>query len=70
MNLFKGLLYLIDNDQPASPVLIAAPHYGAATAAGEFVGELGNAAASRQRFGAAPPATAGNDNACFVGGCA
>jgi hypothetical protein len=52
MNLFKGLLYLIENDQPASPVLIEAPHYGAATAANEFAGELGNRAASQRRFGA------------------
>jgi len=51
MNLFKGLLYLIDNDQPASPVLIDARHYGAATAANEFADELGNRAASERRFG-------------------
>jgi hypothetical protein len=51
MNLFKGLLYLIDNDQPASPVLIDARHYGAATAANEFAGELGNRAESERRFG-------------------
>jgi hypothetical protein len=51
MNLFKGLLYLIDTDQPASPVLIDARHYGAATAANEFAGELGNRAASERRFG-------------------
>ena len=51
MNLFKGLLYLIENDQPASPVLIEAPHYGAATAANEFARELGNRAASQRRFG-------------------
>lgn len=51
MNLFKGLLYLIDTDQPASSVLIEAPRYGAATAAGEFGDEFGNRAASERRFG-------------------
>ena len=51
MNLFKGLLYLIDADQPASSVLIEAPRYGAATAAGEFGDEFGNRAASERRFG-------------------
>jgi hypothetical protein len=70
MNLFKGLLYLIDNDQPASSWLTDAPHYGAATAAGEFAGELGNGAASRQRFGARPMAPVVGEEACFAGGCA
>ena len=51
MNLFKGLLYLIDADQPASSVLIEAPRYGAATAASEFGDEFGNRAASERRFG-------------------
>ena len=50
MNVFKGLLYLIENDTPASPVLIEAPRYGAATAANEF-GTLGNGAATQRRFG-------------------
>ena len=51
MNLFKGLLYLLDNDTPASPVLIETRHYGAATAANEFGREFGNRAASQRRFG-------------------
>lgn len=51
MNVFKGLLYLIENDTPASPVLIAAPRYGAATAANEFADALGNRAAAQRRFG-------------------
>jgi hypothetical protein len=51
MNVFKGLLYLIENDAPASPVLIEAPRYGAATAANEFGGTLGNGAAAQRRFG-------------------
>ncbi|KQY49311.1 hypothetical protein [Lysobacter sp. Root494] len=51
MNVFKGLLYLIENDAPASPVLIEAPRYGAATAANEFAGTLGNGAAGQRRFG-------------------
>ena len=51
MNVFKGLLYLIENDAPASTVLIEAPRYGAATAANEFGGTLGNGAAAQRRFG-------------------
>jgi hypothetical protein len=51
MNVFKGLLYLIENDTPASPVLIEAPRYGAATAANEFADALGNRAAAQRRFG-------------------
>ena len=41
MNVFKGLLYLIENDTPASLVLIEAPRYGAATAAHEFADHVG-----------------------------
>ena len=51
MNVFKGLLYLLDADQPASPVLIDNRRYGAATAASEFGAALGNRAASERRFG-------------------
>lgn len=51
MNLFKGLLYLTENEPPAAPVLINVRHYGAATAANEFAGPLGNSAASRRWFG-------------------
>jgi hypothetical protein len=51
MNVFKGLLYLIENDTPASPVLIEAPRYGAATAANGFADTLGNGAAAQRRFG-------------------
>lgn len=51
MNVFKGLLYLLENDTPASPVLIEAPRYGAATAANEFADALGNRAAAQRRFG-------------------
>lgn len=51
MNVFKGLLYLIENDTPASPVLIEAPRYGAATAANGFADALGNRAAAQRRFG-------------------
>ena len=51
MNVFKGLLYLIENDTPASPVLIDAPRYGAATAANEFADALGNRAAAQRRCG-------------------
>ena len=53
MNVFKGLLYLLDADQPASPVLIENRRYGAATAVDEFGTALGNRAASERRFGAA-----------------
>lgn len=60
MNVFKGLLYLLDADQPASPVLIDNRRYGAATAAAEFGPALGNRAASERRFGART-ATAGAD---------
>lgn len=56
MHVFKGLLYLIDNDTPASPVLIEAPRYGAATAANDFAGALGNRAAAQRRFGTRRPA--------------
>ncbi|GAB3345253.1 hypothetical protein [Lysobacter tyrosinilyticus] len=55
MNVFKGLLYLLDADQPASPVLIENRRYGAATAADEFGASLGNRAASERRFGVAAP---------------
>ena len=53
MNVFKGLLYLLDADQPASSVLIDNRRYGAATAASEFGTALGNRAASERRFGTA-----------------
>ncbi len=71
MNLFKGLLYLIENDTPASPVLIQARHYGAATAANEFADELGNRAVSRRLFGATAPAAdpAGDEPIAAAGGC-
>lgn len=70
MNLFKGLLYLIENDPPASPVLIDARHYGAATAANEFAGELGNSAASRRRFGSRQETGESQDvRIAAVGGC-
>ena len=51
MNLFKSLLYLIENDKPASPVLLDTRHYGAASAADELAPELGNRAASERLFG-------------------
>ena len=51
MNVFKGLLYLLDADQPASSVLVENRRYGAATAADEFGAPLGNRAASERRFG-------------------
>ena len=71
MNLFKGLLYLLDNDTPASPVLIEARHYGAATAANEFGRELGNRAASQRRFGAQDEDGGAAEQARLsaVGGC-
>lgn len=70
MNVFKGLLYLIENDTPASPVLIEAPRYGAATAANEF-GTLGNGAAAQRRFGTRrnAPSQAEPDLAEAVRGC-
>lgn len=58
MNVFKGLLYLIENDAPASPVLIDAPRYGAATAANDFGGTFGNRAAAQRRFGSRRQAAA------------
>ena len=61
MNVFKGLLYLLDADQPASPVLIDNRRYGAATAAAEFGQTLGNRAASERHFGAHTAATADRD---------
>jgi len=74
MNVFKGLLYLIENDTPASPVLIEAPRYGAATAANEFAKTLGNSAAAQRRFGPRRHASVQEDpfpGACAeaVGGC-
>ena len=69
MKLFKGLLYLIDTDAPASPVLIDAPHYGAATAANDFGDELGNRAASRRRFGPSQQAAREDRVDAAVGGC-
>lgn len=68
MNLFKGLLYLIDHDAPASPVLLDARRFGAATAADELARGLGNRAESQRRFGA--PATGHPaEGACLAGGC-
>ncbi|HEV8695323.1 MAG TPA: hypothetical protein VGQ93_14245 [Lysobacter sp.] len=50
MNLFKGVLYL--QDPPAVAEFVDdEPHYGAATAVGEFGRELGNRAASERWFG-------------------
>ena len=71
MNLFKGLLYLLENDTPASPVLIDARHYGAATAANEFANELGNRAASQRRFGVRSDGFEATDETRLsaVGGC-
>lgn len=70
MNLFKGLLYLIDSDQPASPVLLQAPHYGAASAANDFGSELGNRVASQRRVGAKPARVdASLDDCLAMGGC-
>ena len=51
MNVFKGLLYLIENDPSATSARSAAPRYGAATAADEFARKLGNRAAAEHRFG-------------------
>ena len=71
MNVFKGLLYLIETDPPASSVLIETPRYGAATAAGEFADELGNRAASHRRFGARRNAPSVRTDTCLdaAGGC-
>lgn len=69
MNVFKGLLYLIENDTPASPVLIEAQRYGAATAANEFADTLGNRAAAQRRFGARRNALAQDERVEAVGGC-
>lgn len=70
MNLFKGLLYLIDSDPSASPVPFQAPHYGAASAANDFSHELGNRVASQRRFGAKPaPAAASPVDRLAMGGC-
>jgi hypothetical protein len=74
MNVFKGLLYLIEDDAPERPVLIEAPRYGAATAANEFGGPLGNGAAAQRRFGTRhhTPAQAepfAGEHAEAVGGC-
>lgn len=63
MNVFKGLLYLIENDAPASPVLTKAPRYGAATAANQFAHPLGNHAASQRWFGARRNASVEYDDA-------
>lgn len=70
MNVFKGLLYLVENDPPAAPALIDAPRYGAATAAGQFGETLGNRAAAQRRFGARLDRAA-NEEARLdaVGGC-
>jgi len=69
MNVFKGLLYLLDADQPASPVLVDNRRYGAATAAAEFGAALGNRAASERRFGAHPAAERGEIDLDATAGC-
>ena len=48
MNVFKGLLFLLDSGTPTSASTL---HYGAATAADEFARPLGNRAASERWFG-------------------
>lgn len=48
MNVFKGLLFLLDSGTPTSESTL---HYGAATAADEFARPLGNRAASERWFG-------------------
>ena len=53
MNLFKGLLYQIDNDERVGATVLEARRFGAATAAEEFASELGNRAASARHFGRA-----------------
>jgi hypothetical protein len=69
MNLFKGLLYLLENDTPASSKLIEAPRYGAATVAERLVEALGNRAASERQFGR--PAECGelDSHGLAIGGC-
>ena len=69
MNVFQGLLYLIENDAPARPVLIEAPRYGAATAANEFADTLGNRAAAQRRFGARHNALVQDERVEAVCGC-
>lgn len=50
MNVFKGLLFLLDSSTPSHSG-DTTPHYGAATAADRFGRPLGNRAASEQWFG-------------------
>jgi hypothetical protein len=50
MNVFKGVLYLLESS-PTPIDFNDAPHYGAATAANEFGRPLGNRAASERWFG-------------------
>lgn len=54
MNVFKGLLFLLDSSTPTH-VGDTTPHYGAATAADGFGRPLGNRAASEQWFGRRAP---------------
>jgi hypothetical protein len=69
MNVFKGLLYLLDADQPATSVLIDNRRYGAATAAAEFGTALGNRAASERRFGAPTASKRGEIDLDATAGC-
>lgn len=50
MNVFKGVLFLLDSS-PTPIVYDDARHYGAATAANDFGHPLGNRAASERWFG-------------------
>jgi hypothetical protein len=50
MNVFKGVLFLLESS-PTAIDFNEAPHYGAATAANEFGRPLGNRAASERWFG-------------------
>lgn len=74
MNIFKGLLFLHGYVNPAdfADMLNVEPrrHFGAGTAAQEFVAPLGNRAESRRWFGSdAKPDTHLSQAGCIAGGC-
>ncbi|MGH8078320.1 MAG: hypothetical protein ACREPE_13475 [Lysobacter sp.] len=69
MNIFKGMLYL--HGYLTQPDVSDGPrrHFGADTAAADFVAPLGNQAASAAWFGETDAPHPSSDIGCVAGGC-
>jgi hypothetical protein len=73
MNIFKGLLflhgYINPFDHQGEPTDQARQHFGAGTAARDFVPPLGNRAASERVFGSRRDEVVLPEVGCVTGGC-